>query len=68
MPFIMHSLRCCEGLKRPGISIDAEKNNSPSSEAREINQSVAPVTVLVIPTNEELEVAIQTVDTILAVK
>lgn len=59
---------CCEGLKGLGISIDAEKNNSFSSEAREINQSAAPVKVLVIPTNEELEIATQTVDTILAVK
>jgi acetate kinase len=60
--------RCCEGLERLGISIDAEKNNSPSSESREINQNATPVKVLVIPTNEELEIAIQTVETILAVK
>jgi acetate kinase len=59
---------CCEGLERLGISIDAGKNDSPSSETREINQSAAPVKVLVIPTNEELEIAIQTVETILARK
>lgn len=60
--------KCCEGLEALGISIDVEKNNSTSREAREINQNAAPVKVLVIPTNEELEIAVQTVDTILAVK
>jgi acetate kinase len=60
--------RCCEGLEGLGISIDAKKNYSSSSEAREINQNAAPVKVLVIPTNEELEIAVQTVDTILARK
>ncbi len=60
--------RSCEGLQRLGISIDAEKNNSPSKEVREINQNAAPVKALVIPTNEELEIAVQTVETISAGK
>jgi len=60
--------KCCEGLDGLGVSIDTEKNNSPSGEAREINRSASPVKVLVIPANEELEIAVQTVETILAAK
>ncbi|MFD4422961.1 acetate kinase [Agromyces sp. NPDC058484] len=48
------------GLERLGILIDAERNESASREARVISTDDSEVTVLVIPTNEELEIARQT--------
>jgi len=43
-----------------GIELDTEKNNHKSSEFREIHKSSSRVKILVIPTNEELEIAKQT--------
>ncbi|RJQ55797.1 MAG: acetate kinase [Nitrospiraceae bacterium] len=60
--------RCCEGLEAFGIKIDEQKNASSSGAAHEINKADAKVRILVIPTNEELEIAGQTVETILAAK
>jgi len=54
----------CEGLSHLGIEIDAERNGLRSNEAFEIQTASSPVKVLVIPTNEELEIAEQTVATI----
>ena len=54
----------CEGLSSLGIEVDPEKNNLRSNEAFEIQSANSPVKVLVIPTNEELEIAEQTVATI----
>ncbi len=45
------------GLQRLGIAIDLERNRVGSSEAREIGPSSCPVKVLVIPTQEEREIA-----------
>jgi len=42
-----------------GIEMDDEKNKIRSREIRAINQEEAPVKILVIPTNEELEIANQ---------
>ena len=42
-----------------GIELDEEKNNIRSKEIREINKKDAKTKVLVIPTNEELEIAKQ---------
>jgi acetate kinase len=53
--------RACEGLERLGIAIDEARNGSPSSVPREIQREGMPLKVLVIPTNEELEIALQTV-------
>jgi len=53
--------RSCEGLDRLGIAVDEARNGSPSSVPREIQREGMPVKVLVIPTNEELEIALQTV-------
>lgn len=47
------------GLEGLGIRIDAERNESASREARSISPDDSPVAVLVIPTNEELEIARQ---------
>ncbi|MBW6504582.1 acetate kinase [bacterium] len=52
--------RACEGLERLGIALDQGRNDSPSSDPREIQREGMPVKVLVIPTNEELEIALQT--------
>ncbi|GAB3890749.1 acetate/propionate family kinase [Microbispora bryophytorum] len=49
------------GLTRLGIEIDPERNAAESAEARVVSPEGAEVTVLVVPTNEELEIAEQTV-------
>ena len=51
--------RLIAGLEFLGIAIDNDRNELPSREARVISPEGAPVTVLVIPTNEELEIARQ---------
>ena len=43
-----------------GVEIDLARNVSVSPEAPEIQREGAPVVVLVIPTNEELEIAQET--------
>jgi acetate kinase len=50
-----------EGLQGLGLSVDAALNTSTSRAARYISPEGAPVAVLVIPTNEELEIARQTI-------
>jgi acetate kinase len=50
----------CRGLAHLGIEVEAEKNNRKSKEAFEIQTRDSSVKVLVIPTNEELEIAEQT--------
>ncbi|GAA0416086.1 acetate kinase [Acrocarpospora corrugata] len=51
------------GLGRLGITIDQARNAGASRDARTISADDSPVTVLVIPTDEELEIAEQTIDT-----
>lgn len=48
------------GLTRLGIEIDAGRNEADAAEARVVSPEGAEVTVLVVPTNEELEIAEQT--------
>ncbi|GAA1429766.1 acetate kinase [Microlunatus lacustris] len=50
-----------EGLDGLGLAVDPERNEAPGREARVISPDGAPVTVAVVPTNEELEIARQTV-------
>jgi acetate kinase len=50
----------CEQMDYLGIRLDKAKNNKPSRELREVQLAGASVKVLVIPTNEELEIAEQT--------
>ncbi len=52
--------RACEGLSPLGIALDDARNGSPSKYPREIQREGTPVKVLVIPTDEELEIALQT--------
>jgi acetate kinase len=55
---------CCEGLDILGIVIDNGKNNVCSGDLSEIHEEKSSVKVLVIPTNEELEIARQTYELI----
>jgi acetate kinase len=50
----------CTGLDRFGIRIDEARNAQPGAEVIEIQAEDAAVRVLVVPTNEELEIAHQT--------
>jgi acetate kinase len=52
----------CENLDFLGIQLDSEKNKRHSKEIREIQSSSAKVKILVIPTNEEIEIAKQSYD------
>lgn len=52
--------RAVAGLGFLGIEVDDARNEAPSREARRISPDGAPVAVLVIPTDEELEIARQT--------
>jgi acetate kinase len=47
----------CQDLDYLGIAVDAGRNEAPSKALREINPPDARVKVLVVPTNEELEIA-----------
>ncbi|MDI6022534.1 acetate kinase [Leucobacter sp. UT-8R-CII-1-4] len=54
----------CAGLEWFGIEIDAERNAAPSSAARVISSDSSRVTVLVVPTDEEAEIARQTLEVV----
>lgn len=56
--------RSCEGLSGLGITIDENRNSAASAGSSEIHADGSRVKVLVIPTNEELEIARQTVEVI----
>jgi acetate kinase len=45
------------GLTRLGIEMDKQRNASHDTGARRISTDSSPITVLVIPTNEELAIA-----------
>jgi acetate kinase len=50
----------CRDMRYLGIILDEEKNSIRSKEIRDISNEKSDVKVLVIPTNEELEIAKQT--------
>jgi acetate kinase len=50
----------CSGLEHLGIELDYELNSVRSKQSRDISTRESKIRVLVIPTNEELEIAIQT--------
>jgi acetate kinase len=54
--------RSLAGLEELGIEIDPARNEERSSETRVISTDASRVTVLVVPTNEELEIARQTLE------
>ena len=49
----------CRNMQYLGIKLDSEKNKVRNGNLREINESGAPVKILVVPTNEELEIVKQ---------
>jgi acetate kinase len=54
----------CEGLATMGILLDDGRNKRVSSGITEIQREESRVKILVIPTDEELEIARQTIETI----
>ena len=51
--------RVCHEMQFLGIHLDEKKNKTSSTAIREINSGDSPVKILVVPTNEELEIANQ---------
>jgi acetate kinase len=51
--------RICDKMEFLGIHLDEEKNKIRSTSAREINTDNSPTKILVVPTNEELEIVKQ---------
>jgi acetate kinase len=49
----------CANLRHMGITVDERKNLAVTGKAAEIQEEGAPVRVLVVRTNEELEIALQ---------
>jgi acetate kinase len=56
--------RACAGLEGLGVQLDEARNRSGSKGVRAIHRRGAPLAVLVVPTNEELEIAEQTLECI----
>jgi len=56
----------CRGLSALGVELDHERNLSSERGARDIGAKGSKVRVLVIPTNEELEIARQTAEVLRA--
>jgi acetate kinase len=52
------------GLERLGIELDAERNEQRDDGARTVSRDASEVAVLVIPTDEEWEIALQTLRTL----
>ena len=53
--------QCCQGLEGLGITVDERKNEKAYEEVLEIQRNGAPVKILAVRTNEEREIAEQTV-------
>ena len=56
--------QCCENLDSLGIGVNKEKNHSVNSKIYDISTDSQSVSTLVIKTNEELEIALQSVNLI----
>lgn len=50
----------CDGLEELGIKIDKKENNTRKSGARTISLPDSKIPILIIPTNEELQIALAT--------
>ena len=61
-------IRClsCKDLTQIGIEVDNRMNNAGRNGIFEIQSAKSAVTILVVPSNEELEIAEQTVERIKA--
>jgi len=53
--------KACENLQNLNIELDTDKNNTPSQEERFISSDNSKVKIMVIPTNEELMIARETI-------
>lgn len=56
--------RACAGLENLGICMDAEANAASSTLERGVSRADSPIKVLVIPTNEELQIAREAVEAV----
>ena len=56
--------RACQGLEGLGVQLDEARNRAGAKGVRSIHRRGAPLAVLVVPTNEELEIAEQTLECI----
>lgn len=55
--------RCCATLSSVGVILDQDRNmNAPCGHITEISKPDSPVKIFILPTNEELEIATQTMD------
>lgn len=55
--------RCCATLSAVGVKLDQQRNLlAPAGQIAEINTPDSPVKVFILPTNEELEIANQTLE------
>lgn len=52
----------CESMEYFGIELDLEKNSKRTGEIREINKTTSKTKILVVPTDEELEIAKQALE------
>jgi len=51
---------CCEGLEEMGIDLDEARNDERRKDTREISSPGSRIKVLVVPTNEEKKIALET--------
>lgn len=54
----------CQGLEHLGIDLDSAKNGGRTTGIRDIATDASPTRILVVPTNEELEIARQSLEAI----
>ena len=50
----------CKGLEKLGINIDLRKNSEADKGAREIQEKSSKIKIMVVPTDEELKIALET--------
>ncbi len=55
---------CCRGMAVFGLTLDPLRNREPEKHRGEISSAESPIKAYVIPTNEELEIARQTLDVV----
>lgn len=55
---------CCKGMTTFGLTLDPSRNHNPDKHRGEITSAGSPIKAYVIPTNEELEIARQTVEVV----
>jgi len=58
--------QACSGLDTLGIELDSDRNSNRDGGVFAIHGDRSPVSILVVPTDEELEIALQTVDCVAA--